>query len=165
LTVAVLIALLLLPMFMFIQVKIWFEYIGFATAKFDVNITDATLYIQPNDSKLNITLTLTIHNHATYPVNVTSIYIDVNETCTYIFPMPYMPMVRRKKCLTQLDTPTVTVMPNETKTITAHKIHDKRVSATEPTTVVVTLSTVIPPFNFKTYQQITALANVSSNPT
>jgi len=143
-----------------------FNYVSVVAVELNADITNATLYIQPYDNKLNLTLTFVMHNYSPYPINITGIYIDIGEVCgdiAFVFPLliPYS-----HRCYTQLDTPAITIKPNETVFIVAHRIYDKAVLATKYVPVMVTThrADVKPPDRaLKVEQKFTALAKIYSN--
>jgi len=142
------------------------NYVNLVAVELNADITNATLYIQPYGNKLNLTLTFVVHNYSPYPANITGVYIDIGEVCgdiAFVFPLliPYS-----HRCYTQLDTSAITIKPNETVFIVAHRIYEKPVLATKYAPVMVTMhrADVKPPDRIlKVEQKFTALAKIYSN--
>jgi len=142
------------------------NYVNVVAVELNADITNATLYIQPYGNKLNLTLTFMLHNYSPYPINITGIYADIGEVCgdiAFVFPLliPYS-----HRCYTRLDTPAITIKPNETVFIVAHRIYEKPVLATKYVPVIVTVyrADVKPPDRvLKVEQKFIALAKIYSN--
>jgi len=88
----------------------------------NIAVENATIYVAPAGSGFNITAVVTIRNNEAYPVNVTGVFVDLGEVCRRI-------LVGAYRCYTQLDSPVVTVEPNSSVTIVAHRLYDKTIAA------------------------------------
>jgi len=167
LLIAVSCVLIILVVF-FTQAIPILKYVGLASAKVVVNITNATLYIQPaKGSELNITLTFTLYNSNPFPINVTRVYVDIGDVCTdiafiFLFPIPYS-----KRCYTELDLPSssIVIEPNSSVTIVAQRIYSKAVSVKDyaPMMIRIHRADILPPPAARIEQQATALAKVMSS--
>jgi len=145
------------------------KYIGYATAKVVVNITNATLYIQPaRGSELNVTLVFTVHNNNTFPINVTRVYVDIGDVCTGIGLLFIMPVPYSTRCYTELNLPSsgIVIEPNSTTTIAAQRIYSKAVSAKSYAPIIMEVrraDITYPPSAKSLTWRATALARIAPN--
>jgi len=108
-------------MFAQIDIEKNYPYLAAVMVEPNIEIENATLYVAPAESGVNVTLVLSIRNNADFPVNITGVYADIGE-CGI------------KHCLSKLDLPeTATVPPHSVVTIVASRLHYKAVNVTDQT--------------------------------